>query len=434
MKTVLALVCGMVIGTTTLGAEPAPGYTVKLSQAHSGFDGTTCWVHARAGAIPAPSAGTGRTEPLVVMTMQKLLLSGSDVFYSLNELQTADLSETWSSPVEQPGFGRVIYQPDAVPLAPGAAGFTELLKAGDETVPSDFTPGWHHKTQTLLGVGHSVWYRGNVVMSRRPKGIVYSTFDTSSGVWNDWKILDVEAFPELRFFGAGCVQRFDLENGEILLPVYGGPVGNPFKQVTILRCRFDGETLSCLEHGNFLTVPSKRGLAEPSLTRFQGKFLLTLRHDDRGYVSASEDGLHFSEPEPWTFDDDSDLGNYNTQQHWVTHSAGVFLVYTRRGANNDHVFRHRAPLFMAQVDPEKLHVIRSTEQALVPQRGARLGNFGVVEVSPRETWVTAAEWMQPKGAEKYGSDNTVHVVRLIWERPNLLMPVEQRSEADGKQN
>ena len=53
------------------------------------------------------------------------------------------------------------------------------------------------------------------------------------------------------------------------------------------------------------------------------------------------------------------------------------MVYTRRGANNDHVFRHRAPLFIAQVDPEKLVVLRVTERVVLPERGVPLGNFGV---------------------------------------------------------
>ena len=117
----------------------------------------------------------------------------------------------------------------------------------------------------------------------------------------------------------------------------------------------------------------------------------------------------------------AELGNYNTQQHWVTHSEGLFLVYTRRGLNNDHVFRHRAPLVMAQVDPERLCVLRETEQVLVPERGARLGNFGVTNVTPEETWVTVAEWMQPRGCEKYGSDGSVYVARIRWERPNRLL-------------
>ena len=32
----------------------------------------------------------------------------------------------------------------------------------------------------------------------------------------------------------------------------------------------------------------------------------------------------------------------------------LWLVYTRRAGNNDHVFRHRAPLFVAEFDTDKL--------------------------------------------------------------------------------
>jgi hypothetical protein len=161
-------------------------------------------------------------------------------------------------------------------------------------------------------------------------------------------------------------------------------------------------------------------LHEPSLTKFNGTYFLTIRNDERGFVTRSPDGLHFDPIKVWQFDDGTELGNYNTQQHWVTHSEGLFLVYTRRGANNDHVFRHRAPLFMAEVDPERLCVIRSTEQILVPERGARLGNFGVTEVSSDETWVTVSEWMQPEGVDQYGSDGSVYVARIHWDQPNRL--------------
>ena len=57
---------------------------------------------------------------------------------------------------------------------------------------------------------------------------------------------------------------------------------------------------------------------------------------------------------------------------------------------------------------------------MVPERGARLGNFGVTEVGPDETWITVSEWMQPKGVEKYGSDGSVFIARIQWNTPNLL--------------
>lgn len=216
------------------------------------------------------------------------------------------------------------------------------------------------------------------------------------------------------------MQRYDLPDGDLLLPVYFKEPQDELYRTTVVRCRFDGRTLSYVEHGNALSVDEPRGLGEPSLTKFGDRYYLTLRNDKHGYVSTSDDGLHFTEPKQWTFDDGSDLGNYNTQQHWVTHSDGLFLVYTRRGAGNDHVFRHRAPLFIAQVDPDKLQVIRRTERVLVPERGARLGNFGVVDVSPHETWVTVTEWMQPRGVEKHGSDNSIFVAKIKWNRPNAL--------------
>jgi hypothetical protein len=223
--------------------------------------------------------------------------------------------------------------------------------------------------------------------------------------------------------GAGCTQRYDLEDGTALLPLYFRPPGKN-SRVTVARCSFDGNTLRYAEHGDELSVnDNTRGLHEPSLARFGGMFFLTLRNDRRGYVTRSKDGQSFEPIRPWAFDDGQELGNYNTQQHWVAHSEGLFLVYTRRGAGNDHVFRHRAPLFMARVDPERLCVLRETEQVLVPERGARLGNFGVTDVSPAETWVTVAEWMQPRGVEKHGSDGSVFVARIHWDRPNRdLLP------------
>jgi hypothetical protein len=382
-----------------LAAEPAleSKLDIKLERISQGYDGQTCWVHPRAGTIPGP-------QPLVVLTMQKLLLTGSDVFFPLHEMRTDDLGQSWAGPTEHADTLGRRDEPGGVVVA-----------------TCDFTPQWHAASGKLLGIGQTVRYRGDKVVPNRSRETSYSVYDPAARTWTPWATLEMPDGDKFSSAGAGSVQRFDLDSGDILLPIYFKSREQADFRTTVVRCSFDGARLAYREHGSELTVAGGRGLYEPSLTRFGDKYLLTLRNDAAGYVATSADGLHFDAPRKWLWDDGTDLGNYNTQQHWVTHSKRLYLVYTRRGANNDHVFRHRAPLFIARVDPATLRVIRSTEQILVPERGARLGNFAVTDVNERETWITVAEWMQTKGPNvviptdnKYGADNSVYVARILW--------------------
>lgn len=385
-----------------LAAEPL--FELKLDTISEGFDKQSCWVHPRAGAIPG-------SPPEVVLTMQKAMLVGSDIFYALNEMRTDDLGRTWSGPVEHADTLGRREEPHGIVIA-----------------ASDFWPKWHAKSGKLLGIGHTVRYQDNKVMpaSGRARETVYSIYDPDKRVWTPWAPLRMPDDPRFFNSGAGCVQRFDLPDGDILLPTYFSPKGGKFSRVIVMRCGFDGSNLIVKALGNELAIDTDRGLHEPSVTKFKGRYYLTIRHDQRAYVVTSEDGLNYPAPQPWTWDDGSDLGSYNTQAHWVAHDEALHLVYTRRGANNDHIPRNRAPLFMAQVDPEKLQIIRATERELMPQRGAKLGNFGITEVNEHETWVTDAEWMQTTGPNyadftqcmKHGSNNAVFAARILWKRPN----------------
>ena len=378
----------------------AVDFELALSRAHSGYDGRSSWVHGRAGAIPAPG-NSASSDSLVVLTMQSLRVDRSDVFSGVYDLRTNDGGATWSKTRA------------SAPLA------RREETSGVLIVPGDLTPAWHRKSGVLLAVGKTFRYakeRDDHVEHPR-SAVAYATLDADRKEWREWKTLELPDEPRFEHASAGCVQRLDLESGDVLLPFVFRGRRERIAAAAVLRCSFDGETLRVLERGETLEVPTHRGLSEPSITKFGASYYLTIRHDQRGYVTRGANGLEWDELRPWTFDDGRELGSYNTQQHWIARTDSLWLVYTRRGANNDHVFRHRAPLFIARVDPEALTVLRTTERAIVPERGARLGNFGVTEIGPDETWVTACEWMQPRGVEKLGSDNSVWIARLRWVPP-----------------
>ena len=401
-------------------------YKIDLRIASEGYDRQTCWTQARAGAIPAAEGN-----PLVVLTMQKLRLAGSDDYEAIHSIYSTDLGLTWSEPISQEAFARqVLCEDENGPV---------------ERAVCDFSPQWHAASGVLLGTGHTAQYSGSKVSSKYPRVTPYSTYDVKNHRWSNWRELKMPDLPQFFRSGAGCTQRVDLDNGEILLPIYFGG-GDPYLlSSTVVRCAFDGEIMEYIEHGDELSVNVPRGLGEPSLAHFEGRFFLTLRNDEAGYFATSEDGLHFSKPQIWRFDNGEELGNYNTQQHWVTHESGLYLAYTRRGLNNDYVFRNRAPIVMAKVDTDKMRVLRDTEKVIIPNRGARLGNFGVTQIHPDEAWIVAAEWMQNNGqwtenmleklrqthsekeiaalagtphacgaCEQFGSNNKIWTAQIFW--------------------
>lgn len=127
-----------------------------------------------------------------------------------------------------------------------------------------------------------------------------------------------------------CAQGLVREDGTLLLPFYfGRDAASKASNVTVVQCSFDGREVKYLRHGTELTLNVDRGLVEPSLVGFQGKYYLTIRNDRKGYVTVGDDGLTFKPIKPWTFDDGKELGSYNTQQHCLAHSDGLFLASTQ---------------------------------------------------------------------------------------------------------
>jgi len=382
------------------GAINVVSYQVRVETVMTHDDGKFLWYHPRVSA----AASAEDKSPIIVMTLQKHLQI-SDYYSGLYVMRRSGPDGSWDGPNAVPEL-------DWRPQTDG----TTISVA-------DVTPGWHSQTRKLIALGCEVPYskKGEQLDNkRRQHQTVSAVFSPQTQKWTTWRRLEMPADAKFDFCRNACSQWLVRSNGLLLVPVYFGLNAKGPWSVTVLECEFDGERLNYLRHGDELSRNIERGLVEPSIARFGGRYYLTIRNDERGYVTTSEDGLHWQPLHPWKFDDGSDLGSYNTQQHWLAHSDGLFLVYTRRGANNNHIIRHRAPLFMAQVDPQTPCVIKSTEGIIIPEHGGELGNFGCASINSRESWVTVSEGVWSDEARARGAKGATFVALILWAKPNLL--------------
>jgi hypothetical protein len=215
-------------------------------------------------------------------------------------------------------------------------------------------------------------------------------------------------------------------DGDVLVAVSFGSKQRPLRSVTTLRCAYDGKTLAVKKSGSELPGKTGRGFIEPSLTFLDGVFYLTIRSEDgKGYVATSQDGLTWTSPVPWAWEDGETLTMSTTQQHWLTHSDALYLVYTRKSAANTTVFRWRAPLYLAQMDRKSLRLIRATERVVFPIKGdgvkdgvrvAYSGNFHPMPLSAGESLITDCECFP---ANAFKGDQLQ--ARIRWKRPNRLV-------------
>ncbi|MGV3663635.1 MAG: exo-alpha-sialidase [Prosthecobacter sp.] len=383
-----------------LSAE-TPAFRIEQSTVHTST-GEHHWSQSRAALIPGNPAR-------VIITTQQNEKRGSHGYRDVFLTETIDGAKTWSAPRRIDTLARVA----------GAD--------GKERVMGDICPAWHAATGRLLLTGKTFGFLADAkdTGAKDDRSLERVAYAVHSPAKNEWTGMQEVVMPERDHAGhkilepnAGCNDRFDLPNGDILLPVRYRADPKTRQYTTIVaRCTFDGEKLTYKEHGSELTFSGRRGLYEPSVIGHGGKFYLTMRADESAFVSISDDGLNYTPPAEWKYDDGKVLGSYNTQQHWITHGDTLWLIYTRRGASNDHVFRHRAPIFIAQVDPRRLCVLRATEQVLMPETGVDLGGgFAALNVNSAETWVISTEMAFPKGREDEA--NRIRMARIVWSSQN----------------
>lgn len=358
------------------------------------------WAQARVGVFPA---NDGRRR--LFMTMQRQ--SGSDFYGPVYFTISDDGGKTWSEPQPVPGLRQTPVEGD--------------LRVG----VCDPVPEYHPQTRTILVMGHTVFYRGNGYRNedQRMRNTVY-VVRKADGSWSPMRLLEWKDSPKTGICTTNCSQRVTLDNGDVLIPLSFGEAGVA-RDATTVRCSFDGDKLTVLKAGNRLKNGAGRGLLEPSLVRHGDRFYMTIRaEDNRGYVSVSSDGLTWEKQRPWCWQNGEPLMLSSTQQRWLPHSDGPYLVYTRRAENNVNVMRWRAPLFAARVDLASLTLVRETERVIFPldgdgvadgKRVPGLGNFHTTMFSPEESFISNYEAFPANGWK----GNTL-LARVRWKVPNRL--------------
>ncbi len=384
--------------TAPIAAAPAPAIkSIERLTIMKGREGGTTWFHPRAGRIPHKS------QPVIFMTLQSI--TGSDVFGHVHWTKSEDLGATWSTPEPIPGFGRTRH-PD-----------------GMEEGVCDVVPEYHAPTRSIIAMGHNVYYKaGKLTQPSEKRWPVYSV-RSADGQWSPLHRLVWEDPEATAMYTSGCSQRITLPGGDLLLALSFGPLGRADRAVTTVRCRFNAGRLEVAATGNRLHLAAGRGLLEPSLATLAGRYYMTIRaEDNHGYVTSSADGLKWNEMQPWRWDDGEAVTMSTTQQRWLPHSDRLLLVYTRKAAENTNVMRWRAPLYVAEVDAERMVLIRASEQIVFPMSGdgvkdpdsvAHHGNFHTTAVTPDVSIVTVGETLPKKG---FRGDTLL--ARIHWSRPN----------------
>jgi len=276
----------------------------------------------------------------------------------------------------------------------------------------------------VLAIGEIIYYReGRYFPEQPPRFPVYIVRD-SQGNWSERRKLVWDDPRANAIYAIGSSQSVVMENGDVLIPVSFRSRDREDFGVTSLLCSFDGRELRVKKVGTALHNTVKRGLLEPQLTVYRQRYLMTIRAEDGfGYVSTSPDGLTWSAAQRWSWEDGQPLAMSTTQQHWLTHSSGLFLSYTRQAAENANVMRWRAPLYLAEVDPRTLRLRHATERIVFPLIGdgindpthvAHYGNFHVNNVDRDESWISAGEVIPAN----FRGD--LLLARVRWRRPNRL--------------
>src|SRR6056297_3832680 len=132
-----------------------------------GRNGGTTWFHPRPCMVPSEEGG-GPAEAL--MTLQSI--GGSDVFGPVHWTTSPDLGRSWTDPQPIPGLGR------------------RDLGDGWQVGVCDVVPEYHPKTDTVLAIGHNVYYKDGVLARPQRRRWPVSLVRSRDGRWSEPRRLE----------------------------------------------------------------------------------------------------------------------------------------------------------------------------------------------------------------------------------------------------
>lgn len=241
---VLIMVCLALSAGRVVAAEAPSPFKIERSVVLTS-SGEYYWSQSRAAVIPG-------NPQRVLITTQQIEKQGSHGYRDVFITETTDGAKTWSEPKRIESLAR------------------SQSADGRERVMGDIYPQWHAATSKLLLTGKTFGFLTNAKDNaakddRSMERVAYAVYDPANDKWSAMKLIDLPPDDHMGHPiiepNAGCNQRFDLPNGDILLPIrYRADPKVRCYTTIVARCVFDGETLAYREHGSEMTVPKPRGL------------------------------------------------------------------------------------------------------------------------------------------------------------------------------
>lgn len=368
------------------------------------------WGLTKTTAIPRRGASPAR----IIMCMSPTRWADDE--YDAWWTESTNEGIRWSTPEMIPGFERLLY--------PG--GHFELAHI-------DACPLYHPPTNQVIVTAYDYFYRTDDSGAVQPPRFSRYVIRRPDGSWTQPQVFELPD-PNVQDLSCSGAQPLVLPNGNILTPLSYRPIDLEQARLnqrvaTTAIWSFDGDTLTFVDRGeDFRKEPLVgQGFYEPNIgTRDYNTFYIGIRADDQhSYVAKSVGGLNWTAPVPLLFDDGTDVVINRAQVHWFSHSDGLYLVYYRKSDTNPNVPRYRTPTYMARFNPPTMRLIKSTEIAILPQRGDgsdnattyRGGNPSTTPIGPYESIVASGEY------NYVNFEGSVALGKVTWSQRNDLWDV-----------